>query len=739
MLFSVNSDKFIDISWCKILFINSYFSFKMLFKKILFLITLFSFDYSLYSQDNQRYFALSLVNIDPRNPQLVDIQKAADLGMNAVIVSVRRDVVVDNIINNPSNTWEQYDNQLKTAKERGMKICLRIVMSSWCNYNTPGGFRTNNLPTCNGFDASERMLGISEKSVERVQQQSAGYAGCDKINDCGQVLMTSFSAPKTITVMQDFTLNVLKRYKSYIDNGDILYVCAVVTPEQELGYPLKTTIAEDYADPFLFDYSQSMINSYREWLKIRYKNDISNLKKIWGQKANKYNDFSTIEPPKPFSTFNWTVFLDGFIGQDWYIYRHQLLKKYSQELLKVVKKFDSRLKVINDFGSVNDRASVQRGTFSFKDIGEGTDGVKINTSPDQDHRFVMDVARTNFPDKWVMNEVESYQDDIFRQEQQFTEAYTHGAKLVSAFNFNILFSPIQQDMLKRVSQKFIVGKQQVQNVETCGTTICNIGDLIGDNGCAYKKNDPNSDCRAYRDWANLKKANGNKPVRIVLDESFATDIPFKVVQKDLSACGSVTNFKETYLFDCQKLNAKTKAPANLKGMIESANCQQVSGWALNTSNLDEIQLIDIYADSVKIGTTQANVGNRPDLVTTFNSAKANFRGFTFILPDTAWYKSGQVKKIYARFANTNTLLDDNNEAKFLVCEGTGSGICGQKYRLIISPDSLTNVLSKETDYKITVSSNAKWKITKNVSWLTSTNSTVAHNSTTSNHASQQSR
>jgi hypothetical protein len=572
------------------------------------------------------------------------------------------------------------------------------------------------------------MFGIDQKGVGRVHQQSFGYTGCDVFDDCGQMMTTSLSSSKTITEMQDFTKEVLQRYKPIIDAGEVLYFSAVITPEQEFGFPFFTTKGLDGVVYALFDYSQSMITGFREWLKVKYFNDFTKLKTSWGTYSNPFSSFNSLEPPKPTGAYNWSVFLLGQAGNDWYTYRHSVLKGYSTAFLKTVKTFDNRLKVINDYGSLNDQPTVQRGTFAFKDIGEGTDGVKMNSSPYQDHKFIMDVARTNFQDKWVMMEVESFRDRTDLQEQHFTEAFTHGAKLVGAFAFDVINNQAHQEMLKRMTDKFIKGNQQVEKIETCGTTISSVYELLEDGGCAYKKTDPNSDCRSYKDWANLKKVNGDKPVKVILDESFITGKPFKLSTSELSACGSVSNFKEVYSADCQKVGAKPKANTGLRGMIETATCDRITGWAINTKNLDEIQLIDIYVDSIKIGTTQANVGNRADLVTTFNNTKANFRGFSFTLPDSAWYKSGQVKRIYARFANTSTLLEDSGDLKVLACDSRGSGICGEKYRLIISPDSLTNVLTKAVEYKISVSSNTKWQISKNVNWLSTSVDTGSYNS-----------
>jgi hypothetical protein len=698
----------------------------MFSKKILFLFLFFAIGQTLFAQNNPRFIALSLVNVDHRNPQIDMVNKAADLGMNALLLSIREDVIVNKKVSQ-TNPWKQYDDQIATARSRGMKICFRIVFSTWCNNKTVGEPLNNNVPTCSGYDATDRMLGYDFKGVARVHQQSAGYDGCDVIDDCGQFMTTSLSTPKTIIEMQDFTKQVLQRYKPIIDAGDVLYFSAVITPEQEFGFPFLTTKGLDGAVNSLFDYSQSMIKGYREYLKVKYNNDFAKLKTAWGSYADKYPNFDALEPPKPTSIFiNWSVFLFGNAGTEWYNYRHSLLKNYSQNFIKTVKTFDARINVINDFGSLNDQPTIQRGTFAFKDLCEGNDGIKTNTSPTQDHQFMMDVMRTNFPNKWVMMESEANKDRVDLQEKQFIEAFTNGAKLVSAFAFDLLNNQSHRDMLQRMTTRFIKGNQQVQTVETCGTTVSSVYELLEDNGCAYNKINPEKDCRSYRDWAILRKANGDKPVRVLLDEGFVGK-PFKLTQADLSICGSISNFKEIYSTDCQKVGTKPKANEGLKGMLESVNCSKVSGWALNTKNFDEIQTIDIYVDSVKIGTTQANIGNYPELVTTFNNPKANFRGFSFLLPDSAWYKSGQGKRIYARFANTSTLLEDNGDLKILACEGNGSGICGQKYRLIVSPDSLTNVLSKAFDYKISVSCNTKWQISKNVTWLTTSVDTGSYN------------
>ena len=93
---------------------------------LLFLLSILS--KTLFAQEDKRYLAFSLVNLEHRNPQLADINKAADLGMNAFIISIRKDVILGKKVS-ATNPWKQYDDQIATARSRGMKICFRIVFA----------------------------------------------------------------------------------------------------------------------------------------------------------------------------------------------------------------------------------------------------------------------------------------------------------------------------------------------------------------------------------------------------------------------------------------------------------------------------------------------------------------------------------------------------------------------------------------------------------------------------------
>ena len=698
------------------------FTYLILFSK---LCIIFSTAFSAQAQDNQRYMALSLVNVNYRDYQLEQIQKASDIGMNAVIITVRWDVIYQ-LKANAANPWEQYDLQIQAARSKGMKICLRMCMYTWCNTKVIGGPEDNTVPSCDGLSNADRMIGydVSGKN-RRLQQQATGYKDCDLIDDCGHVLHYSFASKPFQERTQNFARIVTNRYKYLLDKNELLYMCVVTTPEQEFGFPYKTTKGTDGGFNALFDYSPTAIQGFRAFLKEKYKNDFKKLQLAWGNQGKDFSSFDVIEPTIPAGSFSFAVFIgNGKHTQDWYQYRHNLLKNYSINFVKTVKGIDARIKVVNDYGSL---LETRIGNYGFKDIGEGTDGIKVNNGPPTDHRMVTDICRTNMPDKWIMNEAEG----PYATQDQFEECYTHGAKLMSAFNYN-LDDGTQRKMLVDVVNKYVKGSNGIMKpIETCGSALYGVDDMLTNDGCnTSDRTNITNTCKLYKNWRSVYDGNGNKPVRMFLNEEYTTDIRYNQPATDYSTCGSIPNFKDTYNSDCQKLQILPNAIESYRGGVESVDCQEVIGWALDSKNVENILTVDIYVDDIKIGTTQANLGNRPDLVATYKDSKAYFRSFRYVLPDSAWFKSSLRHRVSVRFGGTNKVLNPSSETeKTLRCSGSGSGICGARFRLGISPDSLANVFPTGAEFEVSVSSNLKWKVKKSANWLTVSADTGSFNKT----------
>ncbi|MCU0468807.1 MAG: T9SS type A sorting domain-containing protein [Arcicella sp.] len=520
---------------------------------------------SVIAQDNQRYLALVLVNIEekPNDLGIKEIEKAHQLGFNAVNIAVLWDYVKVYRANTP-NPWIQVDNQMKRAAELGMKIGLRIWIDGWC-----GDDRKNQW--CSNFNPDEIMLNGDGKY---------DYAQSGP----GKRSMTSFAANSSLVRLKTFTTEVIERYKKYQDNGDILYVSLATTGEQELGYPYGST----GIGTGLFDYSQPMKEAYRVWLRRKYCNDIAILRKAWGESYNNLKSFNEIEPK--YSIYHELSF-EGNDGQDWYKFRHFMLKRYNTEFIQTVKavKTTRPFKIINDYGSVFDDLSTRRGTMAFQDLGEGTDGIKINDYLNYNHRFGMDLIRSNMPNKWVMNEaiidrIASSQTESavnsLESYQQIDQCFAHGAKLVAYFPgvsgktpLELLeSSPKYIDMIKR---KWLDNKSPIQ-VQTKGKMSFKLSEFLFDGGCVGGA----KRCKAITDWQNIANANGGMPIEVVMEEDF--------IKENNPIC------------------ANSGINAEYDGILEKADCQGGYGWIVDKSNINKNVKYEVQLDGKVIKTGLAD-------------------------------------------------------------------------------------------------------------------------------------
>ena len=539
----------------------------------------------LIAQDNQRYLALVLVNIDEKEDDLgvKEIQKAHDLGFNAVNIAVLWDYVKVYRANT-TNPWIQVDNQMKKAAELGMKIGLRVWVDGWC-----GDDKKNQW--CSSFDPNEVM-------TDGEGRYSFAQSGPGKRS------MTSFAATSTLSRMKNFTAEVMERYKKYQENGDILYVSLATTGEQELGYSFGNSGTDG-----LFDYSPPMREAYRIWLRRRYCNDLNNLKRSWGDDYSGLKSFNDINPK--YSIYFQYSF-EKQDGRDWYNFRHFMLKRFNSEFIQTVKsvKVNRPFKFVNDYGSVFDELSVRRGTMAFQDLGEGTDGIKVNDALYYNHRFSMDFIRSNMPNKWIMNEAEvkdflpiQTESAVYGSEhfQQIDQSFAYGAKFVAVFP-NIKGKNLMQivensaKMAEIIKSKWLNNKNPIQVVQK-GKMTLKLSDFLFEGGCVLGS----GRCKALTQWQNIAAQNGGQPVEIIMEEDFIKD-PYA----------------------CQNSNVN----AEYEGVLQKADCQGGFGWIVDKSNLTRAVQYEIQLDGKVIKTAFADSLN-PESQRYFGNAK---HGFSFKLP-----------------------------------------------------------------------------------------------------------
>jgi hypothetical protein len=617
-----------------------------MYKKIFILLYLFV-NQQIIAQDNQRYLALVLVNIDEKEDDLgvKEIEKAHQLGYNAVNIAVLWDYVKVYRAGTP-NPWIQVDNQIKKATELGMKIGLRVWIDGWC-----GDDRKNQW--CSNFDLNEVMA----DGDGRLDYAQSGP---------GKRSMTSFAATSTMNRMKSFTTEVMERYKKYQEDGHILYVSLATTGEQELGYPFGNS-----AESGMYDYSNPMKEAYRVWLRRRYCNDLNNLKKTWGDGYQDLKSFNDINP-KYSIYFQYTF--ENQDGRDWYNFRHFMLKRFNMEFIQTVKavKVNRPFKFVNDYGSVFDDLSVRRGTMAFQDLAEGTDGLKINNALTYNHRFSMDLIRSNMPNRWVMNEAEvkdflptQTESAVYASEhfQQIDQCFTHGAKMVAVFP-NIRGKNLMQiventaELAKIIKNKWLSNKSPLP-VATKGKMTLKLSEFLFDGGCVQGA----SRCKAISQWQAISAQNGGSPVEVIMDEDF---------------------IKDTFFCENSSINAE------YEGALQKADCQGGYGWIVNKSNLTESVKYEIQLDGKVIKTALADSIN-PESQRYFSNSK---HGFSFKLPPLA---DGE-HTLKIKIPESNYLI--TNAKVNLVCSNTGKQTqikniiqCSECEELNIYPNPATERVS----------------------------------------------
>ncbi|AQG80619.1 hypothetical protein AWR27_15580 [Spirosoma montaniterrae] len=94
--------------------------------------------------------------------------------------------------------------------------------------------------------------------------------------------------------------------------------------------------------------------------------------------------------------------------------------------------------------------------------------------------------------------------------------------------------------------------------------------------------------------------------------------------------------------------------SNPNSALDFADCNGVSGWALDQNNLSQPVTYDIYVDGVKTYSGLTATGDRQDLVPHFgNNPAARYHGFQYQFPANASWKNGQNHTISVRICGVN--------------------------------------------------------------------------------------
>ncbi len=434
----------------------------------------------------KRYLAFQ--NLNWQNEYNLDvIEAAANAGCNAYELSIIWSQVYPKF-GEPAD-WTKTDAQLAKAVQMKMKVAFRIVISrSWTNVD---GF----------WKVEEGSMRDHKGNFQRENWNTTAF---------------SYTHRPSIDKAKAFIKELCTRYKSYVDNGDVAFVTVVNSPSQELGFHMTNDFAG--ADlkfvglyDTVFDYNKQNENLYRDWIEKKYKKiEYFN---FWNNTTLK--SFSENAPVVNAYDVKNTFY--GLRGKDWYIFRHITLKNFIDEVGQTIKSVSPKYLYITSFGGVSDKISHIRGTLGFKDLCQNTDGIKVNDDIAYDHRFTMDIVRSNLPGKYVMNEVffpdgTTSIDYIAQLESQLDENFRHG----STFNSVVMNTVDNVNKLKTVIRKV---SDKWLNVPAIP--------IVPAEKATYKLSkaiDFNYyDEYIYKEWKKLQERNPNKFVNLEMDEDILED------------------------------------------------------------------------------------------------------------------------------------------------------------------------------------------------------------------------
>lgn len=545
--------------------------FRKFFLTIIFLNVL-SFCSKAYAQ--QRYLGLSLVN-EGNWSSLSLIEQAHDAGCNAVFLSMQWGMVdgyISRVLKQQYgedyNVWKMYDDQIAKARSLGMKIGINIAVSTGDNVTHSYSDRYG-IDTGDGWLKEERILNVGYDGTEAVFQKYGG-----KINGVDvQFVMTSLAAQSTRDRIVDFTNKVIQRYGYLQDTGDLLYVNLIYSRNGEGEYEIGTdkyhyeqpTNLRDNAS--LSDYSQPMVIGYRAWLAARYEK-IQALNFVWG---TNYHSFSEVSPKRPSTT----TFTQPD-GTDWYLYRTQVLKEVNTIFKNTVKAIDSRIKVISHHGSVFDKLSLGRTTFSFHEIAAEMDGIKINDDNFYDHRFAIDLLRSNLPGKLYINEA-GYNASfgISNFIAYATESYAHGAQMVSCMFFENLLSSGGGPAVRELADTWV--NQPVTTPAPTNQDSFTLSNIIQQNGCVTNRNSYSEDCDAYKTWMAARNTVNGQPINILINNDLKVDCQVAITGSPSVSnprIGTKINLSSACAGDCSGLSYQWELNGNPIG--NTANLTDVT-------------------------------------------------------------------------------------------------------------------------------------------------------------------
>lgn len=418
---------------------------------------------------NPRYLSLSIMNVESDDSYLPVMERAAAAGVNSFLLNVNWERIHSKRGDQPN--WDQIDKQAALAVKLGCKIMLRIWVAR--HDDGDGGWWPDASRPVSGDGLRRGLLG--------------GF---------------SYSDNNAIEEANGFVREVLEHFRPRQQAGQIALVSVIITSAAEIGYNIDAfnpSIQQNSLQSF--DYTYLTRTAFQKWVENKYKTT-TNLNQSWN---SDYSRFTDIWPPYVANDV-WSAYY-GKIGQDWYMFRHEVLRGMIDKFIATTKQVDPSYRYYHDMGSCYDPLSVLRGTLGFKNLCKDVDGLKVNDGPSYPHRFAMDLLRSNLPGKIVGNELEYFEGSWAPESwrNHINESFEHGADWVNLFGFDRDFRyPHIENIVREAAAKWL--HSPVPTIHTTQTVTYTLSEAI-------RQGTGNVQGKWQTEYALTKK-----PIKVVLQE-----------------------------------------------------------------------------------------------------------------------------------------------------------------------------------------------------------------------------
>ena len=310
-------------------------------------------------------------------------------GANEIVIPIYWETVFDTYTKQTTNagsSWSAYDDLITYAKNKGVKVSLRICvdMDDSKIYDLDSG-------STGGF------YGLSNSAK-------------DEWGDPIRVSYGSGHSSLAYTIgrnmMLDFVNKTLSRYSSSLGT-QLLWYSVVMTAQNETGYNYENKRfvggSPTSSYPATFDYSSHAIAGFRAWLTTKYGTKEA-LNTSWG---TSYGSISEAYPPITGAAVGtatheqMNALFSTNRGKDFWQYNYKLLRDFMLDCKASGATYATGAKYYLEFGSSSDGFSARRLSNFVSDFSSLSDGMKAQFGAygNNDLGFSLDVVRSNYANK----------------------------------------------------------------------------------------------------------------------------------------------------------------------------------------------------------------------------------------------------------------------------------------------------------------------------------------------------